>query len=203
MAHEFESQSFEPEEQVEIIRLAARLQAEHAERMTGRDLEVLAEEVGISPRFVRAAAERLGKKKTPARQSPELTPGGVHFMSVVFSLSQIVVVYNLMIHLWGSPTALNSPATLLAVSTALMLGVSRARLKEGTGRLAKRMIGKSVFYAVLCGLFVRLSFGQVDANWWPTFPMLLLVQITVAALGYSLGSHSREAMRQTAQAETR
>ncbi len=49
-----------PEEQTEILMMAARLQEEQRERMSVDQLELLAQEAGIDPPFVRMAIERRG-----------------------------------------------------------------------------------------------------------------------------------------------
>lgn len=62
MALEHGDKAFSPPEQEQILALAARLQAQHAENVGPEDLVRVAEEVGIEERFVVEAAQaiRLG-----------------------------------------------------------------------------------------------------------------------------------------------
>lgn len=93
--------------------------------------------------------------------------------------------------------------TTAAVVFALMLGVSKARLKEGPGHLARMIVGRSIVIALLCGAYVRLSTGQVSPNWWPELPMVVLVQVLVAGFGYFLGTFAKEVRESPQQVEGR
>lgn len=190
MAAEFENLSFEEKEQEEIIRLAARLQSEELERLSGRDILAVAAEAGIAPEFVRQAAEQVQAKKKPVRTAPPVeisarparsTPSVV---AMLFMALQLVTVGTTMYGYYFSLT--QSPWAMGALALAFALGVDRGFANQ---RDAARVIFRStLLLSLLCGLLVRLKWGQVNADWWPALPLFMLLQMFTSVIGSRLAT---------------
>jgi hypothetical protein len=193
--HEFEERSFDAKEQAEIVRLAARMQADQADRMDTGQIERIAEEAGIDSQFVRAAADeviarrgsiRVQKPKPPKESSP-----GDFFVGL-FVLIQSAAIFNLM-HVFA-PGIGGSPLTGCAIVAALLMGVAMAR-RSGPGSPLQNVFGSAVFLTCVIGLFVRVYHGNVDSAWWPQLPQMVLLEFLAAMIGAYIGRFATDSHR--------
>jgi hypothetical protein len=87
-----EPERLSPEQQTEVLRLAARLQAQDADRLSPQQLARIASEAGIEERFVHEAVAKI--KKTETRHLTLIEPDKsaiktFHTAAAVFGVAQV------------------------------------------------------------------------------------------------------------------
>lgn len=162
---------FAPEEQTEILMMAARLQEEQRDRLSADQLERLGQEAGIDPIFVRLAIER--RKATPQ----DIQPVKHKPKAVAFGFQAIVTcflgleTYALIQIMLGSGR--NLFEIFLPLAAALCLGHVIPKEPKRRDRFLRFLAVTTVAIGVAIGLLAKVTTGSINSWWYPALPIFL------------------------------
>lgn len=183
-----DDRGFAPEEQAEILMMAARLQEEQRDRLSADQLELLAQEAGIDPLFVRMAIERR-QTGTPAPRIGKVRKGGTArrygVMVGSFVVLQILAVVEYLVS--GNPAPFPLALVLIAIWIIGML------LPKQTDKLRKALLTLCCSTAVVgLGITVlqKMTTGSVSAGWLPNLPLFLILEALAIWAGIRMESWS-------------
>ncbi|AIE86482.1 hypothetical protein [Fimbriimonas ginsengisoli] len=175
---------FDDRSQQEIIALAARLQREANQSMSLSELERIAMEAGIEPRFVRQAAMRHAEETEPIRtlapMQDVIGPSALLALAAVFTV-QVGVVWTL----------LSGEAKVNAVLIGGAVAIAFGKLAPALGRSSRY----GTYLPLLATIFsiVALTIARSSVVHYGNFQMLGLftaVQCLIAFITHWL-SHNR------------
>ncbi|MBV6457440.1 MAG: hypothetical protein HONBIEJF_00549 [Fimbriimonadaceae bacterium] len=176
-----EDQLYTPDEQRQILKLAAELQSADPHLASHRELENAAEEIGIEPRFVQMAAQHLRQSKSSGRKADHLAATS---LTAAFVMAQWIALFGI---LSGRPVLGGQGQHLwLAFGLAFVLG-SALSGSDRRGLSGLIWLGSTLVLAPLAYGFVSLVGGFAEGN-WPVWVMRFLgVQGATLLLGHGLG----------------
>lgn len=165
---------FAPEEQTEILKMEARLQEEQRDRLSADQLELLAQEAGIDPLFVRMAIERRNAMPIApildnAQKRKPLKGYSVVMGSFIALQTLAMVGYLVSGH----------PATLPLVLILFAIWVIGMLLPQDRRKLQKSLMFLAISTAVLglgITLLQKMTSGSVNYGWVPNLPFFLLLE---------------------------
>ncbi|MEQ1823073.1 MAG: hypothetical protein ABL949_11225 [Fimbriimonadaceae bacterium] len=198
---ELHHDAFDPDEQAEIVRLAAVLQSSHQDRMNVSQIEEVALEAGINPEYVRLAAQTVRDRRNiePSAQRALLVAplnGRGWVVRVAFALFQILMISKMMA--WGYVPI--GPLVLIGCVVALIYGIALSKYRGGYGEVARRILWPSLALSLAIGPF-RAMAGTLRMDWWPGVPAIVLFELICAMVGYSVGLFITDRFRRNSQPE--
>lgn len=185
-SHEsFESELFTPEEQRQIIEVAAQLQRRHGGVASRPELEKAASELGIDPHFVSEAIARV--RGSEASAEPEGVSFGLRILIVAFLFAQWFAIFTMLNGSFGFGFGARGEHLWLVIGLSAILGAAVSNKKRAYW-IGAALIGLStVVMAILTGLFLRVIHGYTGDNWALWLRNLLAVEAVLFLVGNLVG----------------
>lgn len=176
-----EDELYSPAEQRQILKLAAELQSSEPIMASRQELENAAEEIGIEPRYIQMAAQRVRNLKGTMWKGDHLAATS---LAAAFFVSQWIALFGIMS---GRPVlGTHGQHLWLAFGLAFVLG-SALSSSHRRGLSFLTWMGGTLLLAPLAFVFIILMRESVVGN-WPTWVMRFLgLQGATLLLGHGLG----------------
>jgi hypothetical protein len=188
-----------PEQQTEVLRLAARLQAEDADHMSPEQLAAIAAEAGIDERFVHEALARISAAKVEVPEArtaaEEVADGPFQRAAMLFFIAQI----------WAGFVAVNADLFMIGVKgyplivtglLSLLFGLRSKDVPNGLRRGFRWILLTAAFSLAIAGLFHSAFIGfPLNAYWIRWACAGIGVQAVSFLLGRFIGQGERASRR--------
>lgn len=180
-----------PEQQTEVLHLAARLQAEDADHMSPEQLAAIAAEAGIEERFVHEALAQISAAKT---KTPETRPAADKALDHPFQRAAMLLF---LAQIWAGFAAVNADLYMTGIKgyplivtglLSLLFGFRSKNVPNGLRRGLRWILMTAAFSLALAGLFHSAFIGfPLNAYWIRWACAGIAVQTASLLLGRIMG----------------
>lgn len=177
---------FSTPEQEQIVQLAARLQQERADALTGEELAGLASEAGIEEAFIDEAIRRLhGTPPSPRSiESPPLATNTATCLVAAFLVAQWLGLFSMMT---GMLNEWNGLQWWLAIGLCFTFGAVLSQDRRHRLLSVATVLCATAVLAPLCGGFVRWVVGEVISNWPMYLSRIVVAELAATGAGWLAG----------------